>query len=530
MREAPPGWLHGDRLHRVWGLVGDALERRSLEARGTVELRDLSREERHALSDVVGAPITGEAVRLKLADLDARLRVRTGRELAAVVTWLTGRSLVDRADRRRLAAARREEPFEAARQWLLSRITSEADRPEAAMGGGAWVEDWVEGWVDGLRRDGVLTTVKDGGAVLVSALEVLDDRGAFALSEEQVPARPVVARTELAARHTGSAHGLDDGTKVALLVLRAAAARAATSLPRTATDRRRLWESLGVVVDRVSATCLTWNLLGESARVHASEKDVVAGAARGPAPVHVTWWDLEAGLDLAPGQRVLVCENPRTLEAIAESVRVGPTRCGLHDGPRKPRRGGGARATRAIRRRAALPRRLRLARCRARQRLLQGLRRAALADVGRRLPDGERRTPADRPDRRGRLGPGAGCGHEVSRGGRARGSSAGPAAGATCRDRGLTSQRSKVASASWSSPFVRATGRRHLPGQRMCKFAPLIRGANFHAKTALHRANLGVDGTIPAGRRGGFTRPRLLLLRATLFESRHVESHPTGST
>lgn len=327
MREAPPGWLHGDRLHRVWGLVGDALERRSLEARGTVELRDLSREERHALSDVVGAPITGEAVRLKLADLDARLRVRTGRELAAVVTWLTGRSLVDRADRRRLAAARREEPFEAARQWLSSRITSEADRPEAAMGGGAWVEGWVEGWVDGLRRDGVLTTVKDGGAVLVSALEVLDDRGAFALSEEQVPARLVVARTELAARHTGSAHGLDDGTKVALLVLRAAAARAATSLPRTATDRRRLWESLGVVVDRVSTTCLTWNLLGESARIHASEKDVVAGAARGPAPVHVTWWDLEAGLDLAPGQRVLVCENPRTLEAIAESC--GSARLGV---------------------------------------------------------------------------------------------------------------------------------------------------------------------------------------------------------
>jgi hypothetical protein len=326
MAEAPPDWLHGDRLHRVWGIVGDALERRALEARGTVELRGLTRDERHALSDVVGGPITDGDVRLRLVDLDGRIQPRTGRDLAGVVTWLTGRVLVDRADRRRAAAARREEPFEAAREWLRSMV------PLAPMGGLGWPA-WVDDWLNGLRRDGILTTVPDGEAVLVTALEMLDDRGAFAgagvvghdgASEDFRLVAPtgrapgVVSRTDLAARRTGSAHGLDDGTKLALVVLRAAAAKAGARLARSAAERRQLWESLGVVVDRVSTTCLTWNLQQVPDRAQDAREPGLRRAADG-APRHVTWWDLDAGLDWASGQRVLVCENPRTLEAIAES-------------------------------------------------------------------------------------------------------------------------------------------------------------------------------------------------------------------
>lgn len=326
MAEGPPDWLHGDRLHRVWGLVGDALERRALEARGTVELRGLTRDERHALSDVVGGPITGAAVRLRLVDLEGRLQLRTGRDLAGVVAWLTGRVLVDRADRRRVATARREGPFEVAHEWLRSTL------PAASMGDVA-TPSWVDDWLNALRRDGVLTTVPDGETVVVTALQVLDDRGAFAgpgvvgqgeASEDiglVLPASRtsgVVSRTDLAARRTGSAHGLDDGTKLALVVLRAAAAKAGAGLPRSATARRQLWESLGVVVDRVSATCLTWNLR-QVADVAQVSGELSRHRAVVPAPRHVTWWDLEAGLDWTAGQRVLVCENPRTLEAVAES-------------------------------------------------------------------------------------------------------------------------------------------------------------------------------------------------------------------
>lgn len=322
MAEASLDWLHGDRLLRVWTLLGDALERRSLEARGVVELRDLSRDERHALSDVVGQPVTGDVLRLRLAELDGRLRARTGHALVQVVGALTGTEPVDRAARRRAAAARRDEPFAAAAEWLRTRLPGDT----ASVGEPTWVDEWL----DGLRRDGVLTGVRDGPALLLTALQVLDDRGVLESrtagdqtdAEEVRPDRghggvsraTVVSRTDLAARRTGSAHGLDDGTRLTLLLLRAAAVRAGEGLPRTAADRRRLWESLGIVVDRVSTTCLTWNVRRVGAPAQAYE--AVARGSR-PAPSHITWWELEAGLEWAAGQTVLVCENPRTLEAVA---------------------------------------------------------------------------------------------------------------------------------------------------------------------------------------------------------------------
>lgn len=331
MAEASLDWLHGDKLHRVWKLVGDAMERRALEARGTVELRDLSRDERHALSDVIGTAVTGEVLRLQLAELDGRLRTRTGHALVDVVTLLTGTELVDRAARRRAAVARRDEPFEVASEWLRANVAGEATgTPEVA--------GWVDEWLAGLRRDGVLTGVPQSSTLLVTALQVLQDRGVFegrsGVAPEAAKTRrgpgqeggrrqEVVSRTDLAARRTGSAHGLDEGTKLTLLVLRAAAVRAGEDLPRTAADRRRLWDTLGVIADRVSVTCLTWNVRrgGPSAQPHEA-----SDTAAGPAPNHVTWWDLESGLEWAAGQTVLVCENPRTLEAIAScgtSRRVG---------------------------------------------------------------------------------------------------------------------------------------------------------------------------------------------------------------
>ncbi|GAA6527979.1 TIGR02679 family protein [Intrasporangium sp. DVR] len=312
--EGVPGWLHGDRLERVWALVGTALERRGLEPRGTLQLRDLDRGERHALSDVLGRPVAGATVRLSLPDLAERLRSRTGLDVVAVVSSVTGRPLTDRAERRNEDLARRDEPFVAAHTWLASAGVHE-------VGAAA---PWVEGWLDGLRQDGILTRVRDSSAVVITALEVLDECGVLWGDQSWGHARDgvsLVARTELAARVTGSAHGLDDGTKTSLVVLRAAAARLGAGLPRRAADRRALWESLGVVVDRVSTTCLTWNLQPDRrspAPDHGASE--ARSTPRGTAPRHVTWWDLDAGLEWAPGQSVLICENPRTLEAIADAV------------------------------------------------------------------------------------------------------------------------------------------------------------------------------------------------------------------
>lgn len=292
--------------------MGDGLERRGLTARGRVGIDGLTRAERHALSDVLGRPVTADEVRIDLAELDVRLAGRTGDDLVTLVGRLLGRPLVDRAERRRAAARRRDEPFDAARAWLAQHASSyETAAP------------WVAVWLQGLRRDGVLTAQTDGVAVLRSALEVLDHcsllpadlvDGCSLSSLTGSPvggAGPLMARTDLAARVTGTAHGLDDDTRLAQVVLRAAAARAGSALPRDAAARRRLWESMGVVTDRVSTTCLTWNLV-------ASEGPALAAAPLASSLRHLTWWDLDRGIAWLARDSVLVCENPRTLEAVAE--------------------------------------------------------------------------------------------------------------------------------------------------------------------------------------------------------------------
>lgn len=296
-----PAWLHADVLARVWGLVAQGLERRSLAPRGRVDVPGLTREERHALTDVLGTPVTAEVIRLDLAQLDERLGRRTGLGLVEVVAALVGRPLVDRSARRREAAHRREEPFEAAHAWVARRL--------GVDGGGA--PAWVGAWLEGLRRDGLLS-VGDGVRLVTTALDVLAACGALGPGDGGDRTR---SRTDLAARVTGSSHGLDDDTRLALLVLRAAAARADSRLPRGAAARRTLWETLGVVTDRVSTTCLTWGLrLG-------GERD--SSAREAPVVRHLTWWELDREDGPDASRVVLVCENPRTLEALAEREPAG---------------------------------------------------------------------------------------------------------------------------------------------------------------------------------------------------------------
>jgi uncharacterized protein (TIGR02679 family) len=73
-----------------------------------------------------------------------------------------------------------------------------------------------------------------------------------------------------------------------------------------------LWERFGVRVDLVSTTCLTLGL--RAAGAVAPRLDLAADAGD---PVHLTPWDLRRCV-LDPPTSVLVCENPRVLEAVAE--------------------------------------------------------------------------------------------------------------------------------------------------------------------------------------------------------------------
>jgi uncharacterized protein (TIGR02679 family) len=99
-------------------------------------------------------------------------------------------------------------------------------------------------------------------------------------------------------------------------VLRALACAADLPLPTSAGERRALWERFGVVADTVSSTCL---VLGLRPRSGSPMADRLCAAAESGDPTHVTAWDLARGeLDLAQESEVLVCENPRMLEALAQ--------------------------------------------------------------------------------------------------------------------------------------------------------------------------------------------------------------------
>lgn len=271
-------WIEDPALARIWTVLRERLETRGRCAQGRAVLTGLSRAERHAASTLVGKPVTAERVTIDLAALDTWLAERSGvGGLIAVVEAVTGTAVVDRPALRAERTAHRDAPLALARSLL-------ADAP------------WRESWLDGVRRSGVLTRTSDPEQAVRIAVAAL----------ERLPTS--TSRTELAAAVAAHAHALDEGTAAAALVLRALAARSGDPAPTTTAQRRDLWERFGVRVDLVSTTCLTLGLRG-TARL-----DLAADAGD---PVHLTPWDLRRGT-LSPPASVLVCENPRALEAVAE--------------------------------------------------------------------------------------------------------------------------------------------------------------------------------------------------------------------
>jgi uncharacterized protein (TIGR02679 family) len=153
----------------------------------------------------------------------------------------------------------------------------------------------------------MLTRIADAGATVASAVAVL----------ERVLDVDVMSRGDLAAELAHDAHALDDGSAVGALVLRAlAAAEGLPAVPRDARGRRELWSRFGVVTDLVSTTVLTLGLRPEA---QGPRERRLCDAAEHGDPIHLTGRDLQdLRLRLVPTTRVLVCENPRVLEAFAD--------------------------------------------------------------------------------------------------------------------------------------------------------------------------------------------------------------------
>jgi uncharacterized protein (TIGR02679 family) len=288
-----PTWITDPALTEAWVRIRDRFEKAGLVATGRVQLTAATRDQRHALGSLLGRSITRSAVRIDLSDLDQRLRDRSGiGGLQEVLTNLHGQAPQDRP------AARAQK--NAARQVPLDRACELVRTP------------WASAWVDSLRRTGLLTGRED-------AVRMVEDAASI-LNELVVPSIRQQSRVELAARLLGDAHALDTDRLLHRVVLRGLAAATGTPAPESTPDVARLWSRFGVEPDLLSRTCL---VLGISAPGAAGERLRIA-AGRGD-PVHVTEWDLRRlpSLDTSAERSVLVCENPRVLEAIAESGNGG---------------------------------------------------------------------------------------------------------------------------------------------------------------------------------------------------------------
>jgi uncharacterized protein (TIGR02679 family) len=298
-------WLAQEALDRMWDRLRDRLERNGIEIRGRLQIPDPTYAEREALSMLVGRRFPpGAAVSIALPDLDARLRSSAAAcGLVTAVTELRG----PLASRPAAADARRS-----ARQQV---DTAALDALQAA---GLSDAPWAEAWLADVRRGGALSRLdpRRGAALMTQAVAVLA-RLLPGPGRDGREAGREYARGELAERITGTAHGLDDDTLLAKVVLRALAGAFGTEPPTDARCRRELWEMAGAATDRVSSTVLTYGLtpLGNDWPARWLRQ-----RARACAETHLTMRDLgRAQWQLEPGTEVFVCENPRVVEAAADA-------------------------------------------------------------------------------------------------------------------------------------------------------------------------------------------------------------------
>jgi uncharacterized protein (TIGR02679 family) len=309
------GHVDHERLTRLLGdpalaWVLDRIRRRielGQPVNGAIARRSATVAERDAVARLFGrAPRAARGVSVSLGELDALLRrsgVHSGGLAEAVVT-LTGPVTI-RAD----AAA------DDARRWadaFAGIQAASAERPELAE------------WIDRVQATGIVKRLAGGSPD--AARELLD---AVVSIVAALPASRGESLSAFAARVTGRAHALDDGSPLGTLALGGARALAGLEPPgpdeSPAEARREAWAAVGVLCDELSSTVLTLALPGDAS----ATGRVLTAAGAGGEPVWLTLrqlvrsppqWQL-VGLGC-----VLVVENPSVVALAAD-------RLGAHETP-----------------------------------------------------------------------------------------------------------------------------------------------------------------------------------------------------
>lgn len=282
-------------LARLWAAARAKLERLG-RLGGEAVLADPTDAERRAVANLLGLKsFPRAAIRAPLAGLDAALRgSRFAVDLKTAMEALFG-PLRDLPAERRLEAGRRE------------RLWTEAKEHRAASG-----RPDLHLWLDALARSGLLFRLAPGDEepVLKDALTVL-----AALLD---PAAEPTSLPVLANRTLGSSHALDFGRPASTLVLGALAHRRDQPPPRTAGERRALWESAGVTADDLLCNVLAVGLRPEGAAPLAVSLRALSDLGE---PAVLTLRQLSRGdLPFLPLPQVHVCENPAVIAAAADRL------------------------------------------------------------------------------------------------------------------------------------------------------------------------------------------------------------------
>jgi uncharacterized protein (TIGR02679 family) len=292
-------------LAPMWALLRERLERTGHAIQGSLVI-ELDDDGADRLGGLLGRNIKRGTCRVRLLDLNAALRASAAaRGLVAVVAELTGGALRDRPAERARSQAGRDQ------LW--------AHLDALLVAAGLADEDWVLPWTDWLHRGGVLARLPAAAAesALTRAVRVL----AAVRASDHLPR----GLAELATEHTGSAHGLDDGTPAGKIVLRGLAFALGAASPIAAAERRAVWQRVGVSTDEISGTVLVWALRPPGA-------DRWSAMMRERADLglvtHLTVHELFRAPALTrSGEVVHACENPQVLQQLAAAGVDRPVIC-----------------------------------------------------------------------------------------------------------------------------------------------------------------------------------------------------------
>ena len=308
MTAIPPalrGYLLVPSLKPLWLTLRDRLERNGHAIAGFVTVR-LDDDGADRLGGLLGRAVGSGPARLRLAELDAKLRASAAeRGLAAVVADLTGAPLRNLPAERDAALAGRQELWAHLHQLLGEHGLAD--------------EDWVAPWAEWLRRSGLLTRLPAAVAMAVLAVTVQ------VLARVLDGTRPSAGLAELASEVAGNAHGLDDGSPAAALVVRALAFALQVPPAASAAERRELWQRVGVATDEISGTVITWGLRPPG-------RDRWSAMMRERADLglitHLTLHELRRAAQLtSSGHIIHACENPQVLQRLAAAEVDRPIAC-----------------------------------------------------------------------------------------------------------------------------------------------------------------------------------------------------------